>query len=172
MAEPTLAELVGTASDSIPLNEQIKNPNSLLGLHGVIGIKTGTTSAAGGCLLFAAQREVGGRTHTIYGAVLGIAGTRSTIHSNARDAGDALVVGAGDQLHEIALLRAGRPVATLVDRQGVPVTLTVAKSVVVTGWSGQKFRFTLPTSLSPGRAPTKLTVRTPTTTFTVPLVKQ
>ncbi|HST80725.1 MAG TPA: hypothetical protein VLL08_03165 [Kineosporiaceae bacterium] len=172
MAQPTLAELVGTSSADIPLNEQIKNPNSLLGLHGVIGIKTGTTTAAGGCLLFAAHRRVDGHTMTIYGAVLGISGSRSTIHSNARDAGDALVVGAGDQLHRIALIRTGQTVATLVDRKGVPVRLTVAKGVSVTGWSGQKFRFALPTTRSTGRAPTKLTVYTPTKTFTVRLVKQ
>jgi len=172
MAKPTLAELVGTQSTAIPLNPVINNPNTLLGVHGVIGIKTGTTTTAGGCLLFAARREVDGHTSTIYGAVLGISGDRSAIHSNARDAGDALVVGAGDSLHRIALLRAGQTVATLVDQKGVPVKLTVAKTVSVTGWSGQKFRFSLPTSLRTGRAPTKLTVHTPTRTFTVKLVKQ
>jgi D-alanyl-D-alanine carboxypeptidase (penicillin-binding protein 5/6) len=171
MAQPALAELVGTSSASIPLNPNLKNPNALLGVHGVIGIKTGTTTAAGGCLLFAAERTVAGRTSTIYGAVLGISGDRSTIHSNARDAGDALVVGAGDQLHRIALLKAGQTVATLVDRHGVEVRLTVAKTVSVIGWSGQKFRFALPSSLRTGRAPAKLTVHTPTRTFTVKLVK-
>jgi D-alanyl-D-alanine carboxypeptidase (penicillin-binding protein 5/6) len=172
MAQPTLAELVGTSRTDLPLNPGIKNPNSLLGVHGVIGMKTGTTSAAGGCILFAARRDVEGHLSTIYGAVLGVAGDRSSIHSNARDAGDALVVGAGDSLHRIALLRAGRTVATLVDRSGRPVELTVAKDVLVTGWSGQKFRFTLPGSLRPGRVPTKLTVHTPTRTFTVRLVRR
>jgi len=31
-----------------------------------------------------------------------------------------------------------------VDKKGTPVTLTVAKTVSVVGWSGQKFRFSLP----------------------------
>lgn len=170
MAQPTLAELVGTSASSIPLNEHIANPNSLLGLHGIVGIKTGTTTAAGGCLLFAAHREVDGRTMTIYGAVLGISGDRSAIHSNARDAADALVVGAGDALHPIALVRAGQTVATLTDRKGRPVQLTVAKDVTVRGWSGQKFRFALPSSLRKGVPPKQLTVHTPSRTFTVKLV--
>jgi D-alanyl-D-alanine carboxypeptidase (penicillin-binding protein 5/6) len=172
MAQPTLAQLAGTASDSIPLNPTIHNPNSLLGLHGVYGIKTGTTTAAGGCLLFAAHRKVNGETVTIYGAVLGISGERSAIHSNARDAGDALVVGAGDVLHKIVLVRPGQTVATLTGSKGDPVRLTVAKGLSVTGWSGQTFRFSLPGGLRAGKAPTRLIVHTPTGTRTLQLVRQ
>jgi hypothetical protein len=58
-----------------------------------------------------------------------------------------------------------------VDRKGTPVTLTVAKTVSVVGWSGQKFRFSLPSSLRVGKVPTKLTVHTPTRSFTVRLIK-
>jgi serine-type D-Ala-D-Ala carboxypeptidase (penicillin-binding protein 5/6) len=172
MAEPALAELVGTSSADMPLNENMTNYNTLLGIHGVIGIKTGTTTSAGGCLLFAARRDVDGHAVTIYGAVLGVSGTRSTILSNARDAGDALVVGAGDSLHTIALIRAGQTVASLVDKSGATVRLTVAKPLTVTGWSGQTFRFALATSLRIGQVPTSLTVHTPTKTLTVKLVQQ
>ncbi|CAM5703119.1 hypothetical protein STENM223S_11567 [Streptomyces tendae] len=38
---------------------------------GAIGIKTGSTTAAGGNLLFAARKEVGGETVTVVGAILG-----------------------------------------------------------------------------------------------------
>jgi D-alanyl-D-alanine carboxypeptidase (penicillin-binding protein 5/6) len=172
MSMSTIAQLVGTSSDSIPLNSPIHNPNSLLGVDGVYGIKTGTTTAAGGCLLFAAHRKVSGHTVTIYGAVLGIGGARSEIHSNARDAGDALVVGAGDSLHRIILIHKDETVATLIGKNGKKVQLTVAKAVSVTGWSGQKFRFSLPTSLRTGRAPTEVIIHTPTGTRTVRLVKQ
>jgi serine-type D-Ala-D-Ala carboxypeptidase (penicillin-binding protein 5/6) len=172
MAQPTLAELVGTSSAGIPLNPQITNVNTLLGVHQVFGIKSGTTTSAGGCLLFAAHREVNDHVVTIYGAVLGVTGTRSTLHSNARDAGDALVVGAGDSLHPIALVRAGQTVATLIGKDGLPLHLGVAKDLIVTGWSGQTFRFTLPRSLRTGQVPTKLTVHTPTRILTVRLVKQ
>jgi serine-type D-Ala-D-Ala carboxypeptidase (penicillin-binding protein 5/6) len=171
MAEPTLAELAGTSSASMPLNPQLTNYNTLLGLHGVYGIKTGSTTAAGGCLLFAAHRTVSGHPATIYGAVLGISGSRGSILSNARDASDALVVGAGDSLHRITLIHAGQPVVTLVDKSGARVQFTVAENLTVSGWSGQTFRFALPAALRRGRAPAKLTVHTPTTTLHVRLVK-
>ena len=173
MANPTFAALVGTSNTRIPLNPALSNPNSLLGVHGVIGIKTGTTTAAGGCLLFAAEHEVMGKVRTIYGVVLGISGERSAIHSNARDAADDLVTVAGDALQKFSVVRSGDVVATVVDRKGVPVQLSVADDVRVVGWSGQTVRFELPHSAkgAKGEVPKKLTVHTPTRTFTVPLVK-
>lgn len=170
LSQSTIAELTSTASDSIPLNPQIHNPNSLLGVHGVFGIKTGTTTAAGGCLMFAAHRSVEGKKMTIYGAVLGISGDRSAIHSNARDAADALVVGAGDSLHRIILIRAGQPVATYVNQKGRTVQLTIAKTLAVTGWSGQKFSFSLPSALRKGHAPANIRVHLPNGSKTVKLV--
>jgi D-alanyl-D-alanine carboxypeptidase (penicillin-binding protein 5/6) len=170
MSDPTFAALVGTRSTHIPLNPHLTNPNALLGVHGVIGIKSGTTTAAGGCLLFAAQhKELGNQT--IYGVVLGISGDRSAIHSNARDAADDLVVVAGDALKTFSVLRAGDTLATLIDRKGEPVKLTVAENVRVAGWSGQSFRFTLP-SLKKGEIPKTLTVHTPAGTKKVKLVRR
>lgn len=161
MANPTLAALAGTRTASMPLNPAMKNYNSLLGLHGVHGIKTGSTTAAGGCLLFAAHKTVDGRRSTIYGAVLGISGDRSSILSNARDAADALVVRAGESLHRVTVLRAGRPVASYVDRHGETVELTVRKNVTLTGWSGQVFRVSLVGPQRTGKPARTVKVRTP-----------
>jgi D-alanyl-D-alanine carboxypeptidase (penicillin-binding protein 5/6) len=164
MAQPTLAAVVGMESASMPLNPGMKNYNSLLGLHGVYGIKTGSTTAAGGCLLFAAHRSVDGRRSTIYGAVLGIPGDRSAILSNARDAADALIVGAGDSLHRITVLRPGRPVAEYVDAGGTTVQLTVKENVTLTGWSGQEFRVSLVGALHTGKPVKTVKVRAPSGT--------
>jgi serine-type D-Ala-D-Ala carboxypeptidase (penicillin-binding protein 5/6) len=161
MSNPTLAALVGTRSAGIPLNPGMKNYNSLLGRHGVYGIKTGSTTAAGGCLLFAARTSVDGRRSTIYGAVLGVPGDRSAILSNARDAADALVVRAGESLHRITVLRAGEPVASYVDAHGTTVELTVRKNVTLTGWSGQVFRVSLVGARRIGKPVRAVTVRTP-----------
>ncbi len=170
MAMSTFAELVGSSSGSIPLNPVLHNPNSLLGVHGVFGIKTGTTTAAGGCLLFAARRLIEGKPYVIYGAVLGIDGDRSAIHSNARDAADALVVRAGDSLHKIILVHDSDVVATMVDKHGEQVQIGVRKGVSVVGWSGQKFTFRMPEQPA-GTLPTKLIITTPKGKKTVKLVK-
>lgn len=74
MTVPAFAWLVDQGTAQIPLAGTVQNYNRLLGADGVVGIKTGSTGAAGGCLLFAAQRTVAGRTATVIGVVLGSPG--------------------------------------------------------------------------------------------------
>lgn len=69
---PALAALVSTRDATLPDGTQLQNLDSLLGtVPGWLGIKTGNTPQAGGCLLFAARRDVGlGVMVTMVGAVL------------------------------------------------------------------------------------------------------
>ena len=166
MADPTFAKIVGQTSARIPLNK-LKNTNKLLGRPGVIGIKTGSTRAAGGCLLFAAERTVSGRVYTVYGALLGAPGPK--ILTNALAASDALIVAARKTLHPATLIPAGRPIASLTGADGYPVTLALASDLTVVGWAGLTYRLSLPAG-RPGQAPTVLIVRTSAQTITVPLV--
>jgi len=75
MASPTLAALVAVQQASLPDGTVLRNLDVLLQRQpGWLGIKTGWTGAAGGCLLFAARRSYGSGgnlTVTVYGAVLG-----------------------------------------------------------------------------------------------------
>jgi serine-type D-Ala-D-Ala carboxypeptidase (penicillin-binding protein 5/6) len=71
MADPTFAEIVAMPSTVLPVAGEVANFNQLVGHDGFVGIKTGSDDAAGGCLLFAKRIEVGGRTLTVLGAVLG-----------------------------------------------------------------------------------------------------
>jgi D-alanyl-D-alanine carboxypeptidase (penicillin-binding protein 5/6) len=48
----------------------VTNTNTLLGRSGVIGIKTGSTTAAGGALMWAAEAQTGTGTRLILGVVL------------------------------------------------------------------------------------------------------
>jgi D-alanyl-D-alanine carboxypeptidase (penicillin-binding protein 5/6) len=71
MRQPTLAHLVGLSSYSIPVAGTIRNTDTLLGSNGVVGIKTGSDDAAGGCFVFRVRRIVDGRRVTLTGVVLG-----------------------------------------------------------------------------------------------------
>ncbi|MEY9864599.1 D-alanyl-D-alanine carboxypeptidase [Catenulispora sp. GAS73] len=73
MGVPTFAQVVSETSARVPVAGVVRNHNRLLGRNGVLGVKTGWTGAAGGCLMFAA-RVKGDRSHTfhtVYGVVLG-----------------------------------------------------------------------------------------------------
>jgi D-alanyl-D-alanine carboxypeptidase (penicillin-binding protein 5/6) len=73
LANPALAELVATRQARLPDGTVLHNLDILLGRQpGWLGIKTGWTGAAGGCLLFAARDTYApNQTVTVWGAVLG-----------------------------------------------------------------------------------------------------
>jgi serine-type D-Ala-D-Ala carboxypeptidase (penicillin-binding protein 5/6) len=71
MRLPVFASIVGTPSATLPVAGTVHNTNGLLGHNGFVGVKTGSTDAAGGCFAFRAVRWIDGRRATITGVVLG-----------------------------------------------------------------------------------------------------
>jgi D-alanyl-D-alanine carboxypeptidase (penicillin-binding protein 5/6) len=55
----------------LPVAGTVRNTNTLLGHNGFVGVKTGSTAAAGGCFAFRAVRWIDGKRTTITGVVLG-----------------------------------------------------------------------------------------------------
>ena len=68
---PVFASIVATPSATLPVAGTVHNTNRLLGHDGFVGIKTGSTAAAGGCFAFRAIRWIDGKRTTITGVVLG-----------------------------------------------------------------------------------------------------
>jgi serine-type D-Ala-D-Ala carboxypeptidase (penicillin-binding protein 5/6) len=71
MRLPVFASIVATPSVTLPLAGTVHNTNALLGHGGFVGVKTGSTAAAGGCFAFRAIRRIDGKRTTITGVVLG-----------------------------------------------------------------------------------------------------
>src|ERR671922_1188580 len=71
MRLPVFASIVATPSATLPVVGTVHNTNTLLGRNGFVGVKTGSTAAAGGCFAFQAIRWIDGKRTTITGVVLG-----------------------------------------------------------------------------------------------------
>jgi D-alanyl-D-alanine carboxypeptidase (penicillin-binding protein 5/6) len=72
LKNPVIAAIVAQPQTELPVTGLIHNTNQLLATDGVMGIKTGTTDAAGHCLLFAARyAAVDGQKVTIVGVIMG-----------------------------------------------------------------------------------------------------
>jgi serine-type D-Ala-D-Ala carboxypeptidase (penicillin-binding protein 5/6) len=138
MRLPAFAQIVAMPTATIPVEGTVRSYNTLVGTNGIVGIKTGSTSWAGGCLLFAAHRRVGGRTATITGAVLGQHG--STMHGlpQALSASAQLIEATADALRTFTPIRAGQKVATITG-----TNLVAASDITVVGWPGLTYRLTL-----------------------------
>jgi D-alanyl-D-alanine carboxypeptidase (penicillin-binding protein 5/6) len=71
MRLPVFASIVATPSATLPVAGTVHNTNRLLGYDGFVGVKTGSTAAAGGCFAFRIIRWINGKRTTITGVVLG-----------------------------------------------------------------------------------------------------
>ncbi|WP_194916295.1 D-alanyl-D-alanine carboxypeptidase family protein [Catenulispora rubra] len=79
MADPVLAGVVGEKSATVPVAGTVRNSNPLLGTDGFVGTKTGWTTAAGSCLMFAAREpDRHGGARMVYGVLLGQPGGPSS----------------------------------------------------------------------------------------------
>lgn len=141
-ATPVLAAIVAEKSAPIPVVGEVPNINQDLGFEGIDGIKTGTTAAAGSCLLFSAHVEVGGQRLTLLGIVLGMPGSTGTPWS-ALKAADVLVASARAALGSAVVAAPGTPVAALVQGDGTRTGLGVAAPLKVVGWPGLSYRVSL-----------------------------
>jgi len=92
MQVPALAAITAESTAVVPVAGTVRNTNTLLGRDGIVGLKTGSTQAAGGCLLVAAWHEVNGHRTLIVAATFGQPGTAATILPNALRAGHRLVL--------------------------------------------------------------------------------
>jgi serine-type D-Ala-D-Ala carboxypeptidase (penicillin-binding protein 5/6) len=92
MGVPALAAIAALSEADVPVAGLVRNYNTLLGQDGIAGLKTGSTSAAGGCVLLAAWAGPNGHRTLVVAAVFGQPGTAATILPNALQAGHDLVL--------------------------------------------------------------------------------
>ena len=92
MRVPALAAIAAMPTAVVPVAGVVRNSNTLLGQDGIAGLKTGSTQAAGGCVVIAAWHQAGARSILIVAATFGQPGTAGTILPNALDAGHMLVL--------------------------------------------------------------------------------
>ena len=142
LKEPALAAIMSERSTTLPVAGRVSNYNGLLGSDGVVGIKTGSTTPAGGNLLFAAQAQVGGHPVTVVGAVFGQAvGMRPLSALNvALDASRALLRSAVAALRPIQVVRAGQTVSAGAPAWGGAATARTAAGIMVVAFPGQALR--------------------------------
>ncbi|MFD8304413.1 D-alanyl-D-alanine carboxypeptidase [Streptomyces sp. NPDC059690] len=162
MKNPSFREIARMMEYTDYKGSKHSNWNRLVGYNGVIGIKTGTTTAAGGNLVFAAVKQVGGQTRTIVGAVLGQGpgGSDNTILAGALDAGDKLIRAAQGALKAATILKKGDVVGYVDDGLGGRTPVVITKDVSAVGWAGLKVKLSFVTGELPHSAKTGTKVGT------------
>ncbi len=149
MTVPTFAAVVSQTSIDLPIAGPIPNYVSSIGSDGIVGVKSGFTQAAMGCLVIAAHRRVDGRSILVMAAVTGQTGLEPLDTANTADV--ALVDAAAAALSERPVLAGHVDAATVATpwRSGVPAV--TAHSVTLLEWPGDDVRMTfVPVSVQVG----------------------
>jgi D-alanyl-D-alanine carboxypeptidase (penicillin-binding protein 5/6) len=133
MKNPTFAGLVKMSSVTLPVAGTISTYTPWLGFQGVIGVKSGFTTAAGGCDVVAVVRMVHGRSTLILSAVIGQTGPDVLLRAGfiALNLADH----ASTSIRATPLVRAGEVVAH-VSVAGHTVAATAASTADVLSWPG------------------------------------
>jgi len=166
MRIPAFAEIVAQRTASVPVAGPVRNSNRLLGIDGVVGIKTGSTTQSGGCLVFAVRVSVAGVQVMIVGAILGQPGTTSGPQlANVFAAAQLLIRAVPKVLGRHTVVAAGKPIALIRGPLGRGTLLATTNELTVLGWPGLTVRFApdipaVPRQLAPGRVFGRLAVQT------------
>ncbi|WP_327403329.1 D-alanyl-D-alanine carboxypeptidase [Streptomyces sp. NBC_01288] len=144
-----------------PSGHKWTNYNRLVPYNNSLGIKTGTTTAAGGNLLFAATKEVGGETAVVVGAILGqhTAPIIDTVNAVSKTA----MLAAQDAMTSAKILKKGTVVGYVDDQLGGHTPVVVTKDVAAVGWAGLKVKL----SFAPDAVPHTAKAGTKVGTLTV-----
>ena len=134
MRVPAFAQIVAEPATVLPVAGRVVNFNALVGSAGYVGVKTGSDSAAGGCLVFAKRTAVGGRRVTVLGVVLGqrAGALVEAALASAQRLGDS----AAAALRVETVLPAGTSVLRASNVDGRRTTGATASALREIGWPG------------------------------------
>ncbi len=140
MSMPAFRAIVDMAQVTLPVAGLQYNVDKLLGTDGIVGVKTGFTTAAGGCFVFAANTKVGGKAVTVVGAVLRQFGTAAqpSALTEVFDASTALVKSADHALVQATVVHTGEALGHLDAPWTAMVALEATRAVTLTGLPGEK----------------------------------
>ncbi|MFI7403476.1 D-alanyl-D-alanine carboxypeptidase [Streptomyces sp. NPDC049541] len=147
---PALMDITKLPSWIDPSGKKWDNYNGLVPFDGAIGIKTGTTTKAGGNLLFAATKEVGGETVTVVGAILDQ--QTAPIIDTVVHASRTAMLAARDALTSTKILKKGDVVGYVDDQLGGHTPIVLTKDVAAVGWAGLKVNLSFDSDAVPHTA--------------------
>ncbi|HLX89593.1 MAG TPA: hypothetical protein VKR22_14205, partial [Acidimicrobiales bacterium] len=151
MAIPAFAAVASQPAIIVRGQGVLANYVPAVGVDGVVGVKSGFTQAAMGCVVLAAERVVAGRQVLVLAALTGQQGGADPIRA-ADHTGVSLIDAVAGGLVQQDMLAAHRQVGTLaVPWSPHPVPVFTASGVSGLAWPGDIVRFQVRTGLTGGQ---------------------
>ncbi|MFD5875188.1 D-alanyl-D-alanine carboxypeptidase [Streptomyces sp. NPDC060322] len=138
MQNDVFREIVNLPQADIPGVGRIYNNNYILLEPGVSGIKTGSSTPAGGNLLWTAETVVDGKSRRIIGAVMGanLEGTLDAKLERARQNSLKLIRAAQKGVDSATVVKKGQVVGYVDNGLGGQTPVVATKDLKAVGWGG------------------------------------
>lgn len=167
LANPIISALVQVRSATLPIVGAIKSTNTLLGISGVDGIKTGTLTKSS--LLFSSRLVLGGHVITLIGVVLD-----GPSHPIIDRAIRTLLDQARGGFHLVTVARKGEVFAAYRTQWGTRASAVATQTITTVVWGGTPIRASVSASaaglFAKGTVLGSASFVAGTQHFTVPLV--
>ncbi|WP_329132856.1 D-alanyl-D-alanine carboxypeptidase [Streptomyces sp. NBC_01476] len=150
MKNDVFRSVVALPNISIPGVGTIYNNNNDLVHLGVVGIKTGSSTPAGGALMWAAQKKVAGKEQLILGVMLQQRGGTTVFDSLqlALDNSQKLINSVQSGLTSATVVKKGEVVGEVHDGLGGSTPVVAGKDLTAIGWPGLTSKVTMTTNSS------------------------
>ncbi|HSX07009.1 MAG TPA: hypothetical protein VLG92_04785 [Candidatus Saccharimonadia bacterium] len=130
LKNPVLLEIAGKRTTSLPVVGTVYNYDTVLGVHGITGLKTGNNDSDPGAFLFTANTTIGDTTIPITGAVIGAPDLTTALRDSTQ-----LVASVGRNFSEVAIASAGQTMGQLTSVWGASATIVAKQPVQLVRWS-------------------------------------
>ncbi|MCX5411928.1 D-alanyl-D-alanine carboxypeptidase [Streptomyces sp. NBC_00059] len=139
MQNDVFREIVNMPQAEIPgIGKTIYNNNNILLQPGVSGIKTGSSTPAGGNLVWTAETVIDGKTRRIIGAVMGadVDGTLDAKLQRALQSSLTLIQAAQKGVDSATVVKKGQVVGYVDNGFGTRTPVVATKDLKAVGWGG------------------------------------
>ena len=129
LKDPVLMEIAGKESTVLPVAGTVTNYDSVLGVNGITGLKTGNNDQDTGAFLFTAQSKVGSQTLNLTGAVMGAPDLGTALQNSTQ-----LVASLQKDFEQTTIVSSGQSVGSVKTAWGQSTSLVVTKNVQLVRW--------------------------------------
>ncbi|HVS05653.1 MAG TPA: D-alanyl-D-alanine carboxypeptidase [Candidatus Dormibacteraeota bacterium] len=135
LQDPVFAEIVAQPEATLPVAGRVFNVDAVVGQDGIVGVKTGSSGAAGACFVFAADVRADGQPARLFGAILGL----PTL-DDAFTSATSLVQAVGSALHYRSVLSTNQVIAEYAAPWGDSATVFAEQDVNWIAYDGMVLR--------------------------------
>jgi serine-type D-Ala-D-Ala carboxypeptidase (penicillin-binding protein 5/6) len=134
LKSPVLMEIAGKKSTTLPIAGLVNNYDTILGVNGITGLKTGNNDQDPGAFLFTADLKVGTQTVKATGAVMGAPDLQSAL-----DASTKLSASMQQSFEQVTITKAGEQVGTMRTAWGASSPIVTTNKLQVVRWQSTAF---------------------------------